>query len=173
MSCVDLNCNQYLFLSDQVAAKEINAGGSYSDKLMAGLIIGCDLLFMQPVEGATFLQSDFTSESTQKEILKILGSRKFDVVLSDMAPNASGIGGMDHDKIIDLSYRALKFAIINSYPGAHFVTKVWSGAGQDKLFSDISNFYKEAKLIKPKASRSESAEIYLVGLNFKGLDKNS
>ena len=139
---------------------------------MAGLLIGCDLLFMQPVEGATFLQSDFTSESTQKEILKILGSRKFDVVLSDMAPNASGIPGMDHDKIIDLSYRALKFALVNSYAGSHFVTKIWTGSGQDKLFSDISTFYSEAKLIKPKSSRSESAEIYLVGFNFKGLEKN-
>ena len=138
---------------------------------MAGLIIGCDLLFMDPVEGANFIQNDFTLESTQTEILKILGGRKFDVVLSDMAPNASGISSLDHDKIIDLSYKALKFALVNSYPGSHFVAKIWSGRGRDKLLDDITKFFTEAEAIKPKASRSDSAEIYLVGFNFKGLQK--
>ena len=128
---------------------------------------------MRPVEGAKFFKKDFTLESTQKEILQTLGSRKFDLILSDMAPNASGISGLDHDKIIDLSYKALRFAIINSYPGAHFVTKIWSGIRQDKFLSDISNFYDQAELIKPKASRNDSAEIYLVGFNFFGLEKKT
>ena len=128
---------------------------------------------MRPVEGATFIQKDFTLESTQTEILKILGSRKFDLILSDMAPNASGISGMDHDQIVDLSYKALRFAILNSYPGAHFVCKIWSGIRQNKLLSDISNFYDEAELIKPKASRNDSAEVYLVGINFFGLEKKT
>ncbi len=60
----------------QVAAKAINAGGSYTDKQMGGVLVGCDLLYMQPVEGVSFLQSDFTSESTQKEILKVLNFTK-------------------------------------------------------------------------------------------------
>ena len=126
---------------------------------------------MEPVEGANFIQSDFTQDSTQSEILKILGSRKFDVILSDMAPNASGISSLDHDKIIDLSYKALKFALIHSYTGSHFVTKIWSGHGRDKLLADIAKFYAEAQAIKPKASRTDSAEIYLAGFNFKGLQK--
>ena len=155
----------------QVASKAVNAGGCYSDKSMAGLIIGCDLLFMDPVEGANFIQNDFTLDSTQHEVLKISGNRKFDVVLSDMAPNASGITSMDHDKIIDLSYKALKFALVHSYPGSHFVTKIWAGHGRDKLLGDIAKFYAEAQVIKPKASRTDSAEIYLAGFNFKGLQK--
>ena len=136
---------------------------------MAGLIIGCDLLFVDPIEGASFIQSDFML--CMGEILRILGNRKFDLVLSDMAPNASGIVQLDHDKIIDLSYKALKFALVNSYPGSHFVTKIWSGRDRDRLLSDMSKFYSEVQLIKPKASRTDSAEIYLSGFSFKGLQK--
>ena len=136
---------------------------------MAGLIIGCDLLFVDPIEGASFIQSDFML--CMDEILRILGNRKFDLVLSDMAPNASGIVQLDHDKIIDLSYKALKFALDNSYPGSHFVTKIWSGRDRDRLLSDMSKFYSEVQLIKPKASRTDSAEIYLAGFSFKGLQK--
>ena len=138
---------------------------------MAGLIIGCDLLFVDPIEGASFIQSDVMLKSAQDEILRILGNRKFDLVLSDMAPNASGIVQLDHDKIIDLSYKALKFALDNSYPGSHFVTKIWSGRDRDRLLSDMSKFYSEVQLIKPKASRTDSAEIYLAGFSFKGLQK--
>lgn len=87
-----------------------------------------------------------------------------------MAPNASGVSSLDHVKIIDLSYKALRFALINSYPGAHFVTKIWSGQGKDKLLNDMEKFYADVQLLKPKSSRNDSAEIYLAGFAFKGLE---
>jgi 23S rRNA (uridine2552-2'-O)-methyltransferase len=89
-----------------------------------------------------------------------------------MAPNASGLASMDHDKIINLSYEVLKFALSHSYPGAHFVTKIWSGHGRDKLLDDLAKFYSDARALKPKASRTDSSEIYLAGFNFKGLKKD-
>ena len=107
----------------------------------------------------------------QEKILKVLGtnSLRFDTVLSDMAPNASGQRQLDQDRIINLSYLALRFALLHSYKGANFVTKVWTGPGVDNLASDVQKYYTNFERVKPKSSRKESGEIYLVGRDFKGI----
>ena len=140
------------------------------------MVIGCDLLDIEPVPGAIlFPNSDFTSRMTHSKIIeasKDLQSR-FDVVLSDMAPNASGQRNLDQDRIITLSYSVLRFALLHSNFRANFVTKVWNGPRVDNLLKDMEKFYDIVDRVKPKSSRKESGEIYLVGRGFKGIKKNN
>ena len=140
------------------------------------MVIGCDLLDIEPVPGAIlFPNSDFTSQMTHSKIMeasKDVQSR-FDVVLSDMAPNASGQRHLDQDRIITLSYSVLRFALLHSNFGANFVTKVWNGPRVNNLLKDMEKFYDIVDRVKPKSSRKESGEIYLVGRGFKGIKKNN
>jgi len=86
-----------------------------------------------------------------------------------MAPNASGEKCLDHAKLVGMCYNVLKFAVINSYPGGSFVCKLWNCQETEKVLTDVARFYSVAKKFKPKASRIDSAEIYIVAYNFKGL----
>ena len=132
------------------------------------MIVECDLLNIEPVPGANlFSQCDFTLEENQKQILKVCPC--FNVILSDMAPNASGHKDMDQDRIILLSYSVLRFALFNSYKGSNFVTKVWEGPKVDNLLLDLKKYYNKVQKVKPKSSRKESGEIYLVAREFKGI----
>ena len=138
------------------------------------MVIGCDLLDIEPVPGAIlFPNSDFTSQVTHSKIIeasKEVQSR-FDVVLSDMAPNASGQRSLDQDRIIALSYSVLRFALLNSNIRANFITKVWNGPKVDNLLKDMEKFYDTVDRVKPNSSRKESGELYLVGRGFKGIKK--
>ena len=136
------------------------------------MVLGCDLLHIEPVVGAMlFSRCDFTGTHNQNKLLKAVGTDnpRFDVVLSDMAPNATGQRQIDQDRIISLSYEALRFALLNSYRGGNFVTKVWEGPRVDNLLNDLQKYYKIVERVKPQASRKESGEIYLVGRDFKGI----
>ena len=142
-----------------------------------GMVVGCDLLNIEPVPGAVlFSKCDFTLKENQLRILGVLGAQlrpKFDVVLSDMAPNASGQKEMDQDRILLLSYSALRFALLHSYKGSNFVTKVWAGPRVDNLVRDLNTFYSKVERVKPQASRKESGEIYLVAQDFIGIEQKS
>lgn len=138
-----------------------------------GVVVACDLLHMEPVNGAFLLpaNSDFTDKLTQQKVLALLGGRQPDLVMSDMAPNASGNSDLDHDAIVNLQYSALRFALTTSRPGAAFLCKLWSGGSQGRLEKDLARFYEKVKASKPQSSRKESAELYLVARGFKGLEK--
>ena len=142
-----------------------------------GIVVGCDLLNIEPVPGAIlFSQCDFTLKESQQRILGVLGEQvrlKFDVVLSDMAPNASGHKDMDHDRILHLSYSALRFALLHSNKESNFVTKVWAGPRVDNLARDLKTFYSKVDRVKPQASRKESGEIYLVAQDFIGIKQTT
>lgn len=136
----------------------------------SSLIIGCDLLPIQPIEGATLLpERDFTDPDTQKDIKELMRGRFADLVLSDMAPNASGDNALDHDAIVKLVYSALRFSVLHSAEGAAFLAKIWDGNRSGKLEEDLRKFYKHVKTIKPKSSRKESAEKYVLAQGFRGL----
>jgi len=178
----------------QVAAAAVNGQGFYAQHashLPAGIVIGCDLLDMDPVNGAIlFPKHDFTDPETQRKMIHALnpnsndaggseakfdnkGSRaKFDLVLSDMSPNVSGIRGLDSDGIIHLSYQVMRFAALHSRAGGHFVSKVFEGTGKAGLIKDAERFYDFVQMAKPKASRNDSSELYIVAKRFKGLKKN-
>ncbi len=138
-----------------------------------GIVVGCDLLSIEPVDGAIlFPGRDFTDRSTQLDILKALDGRTPDLVMSDMAPNASGTHSFDHDAIVKLAYSALRFAVTACDPGADFLCKVWNGGRLEAVQADLDRFYRDGvKVLKPKSSRKDSAEIFLLARNFRGLEK--
>jgi 23S rRNA (uridine2552-2'-O)-methyltransferase len=94
-----------------------------------------------------------------------------DAVVSDMAPSPSGMKDFDHELIVKLSYSALNFCLKISNVGGFFLTKIWDGRLREKLENDLKLFYSKVQVVKPKSSRSDSAEIFLLAKDFKGLKK--
>ncbi|ROT60601.1 putative ribosomal RNA methyltransferase CG11447-like [Penaeus vannamei] len=153
----------------QVAVSRVNSLPNDKDKPQ-GIVIGVDLTSIHPLPGATFLGGkDFTCPKTQQQILDFLQGRKVNVVLSDMAPNASGTKALDHENIINLSYSALRFAVQHSAIGGSYLCKIWEGFMSQKISEDMRKFYKNVKTIKPPSSRSDSAEKFLLCRNFLGI----
>ena len=134
----------------------------------AGKVIGVDLQHIQPIEGAVlFDKSDFTSPDTQARILEELDGQLADVVLSDMAPNASGTPSLDHDVIIQLCLSVLQFCTVVLKSNGSVVCKLWMGSDQKKLKSVLERMFRKVKNVKPEASRSDSAEIFLIGQEYR------
>jgi len=127
-----------------------------------GKIVAVDLLPMEPVAGVEFLQGDFTESETLERLLELTGGRHFDLVLSDMAPNLSGVDSVDQPKSIYLAELALDLAQNYLNPTGAFVVKLFQGEGCDELIASLRRIFKAVKLRKPEASRSRSSEIYAV-----------
>ncbi|RWS30055.1 rRNA methyltransferase 2-like protein [Leptotrombidium deliense] len=136
-----------------------------------GMAIAVDLNAIHPIEGAhIFPGTDFTKPLNQGKILELLGDQKVDFVCSDMAPNATGDKTFDHDVIITLCYTALRFAVFSLKPKSGcFLTKAWSGARINDLTNQMEKFFEVVKVVKPPASRSDSSELFVLGLRFKGV----
>merc|ERR1711976_433058 len=118
---------------------------------------------MMPIEGATlFHGADFASQETQHKILNSLNKRKADVVMSDMAPKATGIKTMDHENIVKLCMSALKFSSVVLEEGGTFLCKLWNGREQQQLEKLTKMVFKQIQIVKPEASRSDSAEVFLL-----------
>lgn len=127
-----------------------------------------DLQHIVPISGATVLgNSDFTKKETTEKILKILGKNKVDIVMSDMAPNATGVKTMDHEVIIDLCVRTLIFSLTVLKTGGTFLCKLWQGSNQMALENLLKQGFDSVKYVKPPASRSDSAEGFYLARNFK------
>ena len=132
-----------------------------------GMVVAVDLLTIQPIDGAVIINnSDFTHDATQKQILNHLGNHFVDLVMSDMAPNASGIQSMDHDNIMNLCTSALEFSKPVLRCGGAFLCKLWDGYRTGNLKSELGSVFETVKIIRPDASRKESAEIYLLAKGF-------
>ncbi|MCP4391790.1 MAG: 23S rRNA (uridine(2552)-2'-O)-methyltransferase RlmE [Gammaproteobacteria bacterium] len=127
-----------------------------------GRVIALDLLPMEPVAGVEFLQGDFTEQKTLDELLGLVGEQKFDLVLSDMAPNLSGMHSVDQPKSIYLAELAFEMASDFLAPGGVFIVKLFQGDGFEELVSTFRLTFKSVKFRKPDASRSRSSEIYAV-----------
>lgn len=155
----------------QVAVNLTNALGKKEGPV--GKVYAIDRLPFYPVEGATVLGNmDFTRASTQETLGKLLNGNKVDVVLSDMAPNATGIRDIDHDNIMLLAYNAMRFAVRNSKVHGTFVVKVWDGGKTNQFEENLSRFYESVKVIRPDATRDESSEQFFLARKFKGLKTN-
>ena len=146
----------------QVAAERVAGGGG-------GLVVAIDMAPMEPVAGATIIKRDFLDEGAPAEIADALGGAA-DVVLSDMAPPATGHAATDHLRIMALCETALAFAARVLAPGGAFVAKVLQGGTEDALLAEMKRAFKTVKHAKPPASRPESAEVYVVALGFRGGD---
>lgn len=148
------------------APKEAGTGGAAVGQLN-GTIIALDLLPCEPIEGVQFLQGDFQEESVLKALEEALGGRAVDVVVSDMAPNLSGIESSDAARIAGLVELAIDFAQRHLKPEGALVTKVFHGSGYTQLVEEFKKTFKKVKPIKPKASRDRSSETFLIGIGLK------
>ena len=133
-----------------------------------GFVVGLDLLDIDPLEGAVLIKGDFTEEKVLDALTAVLEDRTVDLVISDMAPNLSGMKEMDQPRAIYLTELALDFACSTLKPGGALLMKCFEGSGLDELRRDIRNNFKQLSNFKPKASRGKSREIYVLGRQFKG-----
>ncbi|MGH7015223.1 MAG: RlmE family RNA methyltransferase [Stellaceae bacterium] len=132
-----------------------------------GFVLGVDMLDMPSIAGATLIRADFTAADTSARIKVALGSPA-DIVLSDLAAPATGHGPTDHLKIVALAEAAYDFATEVLAPGGTFVCKVYQGGAEGELLQRLKRDFAQIRHAKPPASRSESAEVYLVAQGFRG-----
>lgn len=141
----------------QVAVQRAGAGAR---------IVGIDLLPVEPIAGATFLEGDFLAEDASVRIEAELGGRA-DLVLSDMAPNTTGHSATDHIRGMALTEAAAEFAIAVLAPGGAFAAKVFQGGAERGLLDQLKRRFRQVRHAKPEASRKESREMYLVAQGFR------
>jgi 23S rRNA (uridine2552-2'-O)-methyltransferase len=144
----------------QIAAKRVNAP-------QQGRVVAIDLLEMDPLPGVEFAQIDFLDPAAPDKLKAMLGGRA-DVVLSDMAANATGHRKTDHIKIVALVEAAVEFAREVLAPGGTFLAKVLQGGTEAALLGPLKRDFTTVKHVKPQASRSDSAELYLLATGFRG-----
>lgn len=133
-----------------------------------GFVVGVDLLDIEPLPNCTFIQGDFTEDSVLDQLLDSLDGRVVDLVISDLAPNLSGMKDIDQPRSMYLVELAVHFAGEVLKPGGSFLAKCFEGEGVDQIRSEIRNGFNQLNNVKPKASRGKSREIYLLGRGFKG-----
>lgn len=146
----------------QIAAPLV---GTTEDK---PLIVGIDFLDMDPIPGVVLLKKDFTDDDAPAALLAALGGHKPDIVMSDMAAPTTGHRPTDHIRIMALVELAAHFAIEVLAPGGTFVAKVFQGGTEHELLGMLKQHFATTLHAKPKASRQESAETYLIARGFKG-----
>jgi 23S rRNA (uridine2552-2'-O)-methyltransferase len=149
------------------------APGSWSQVLRERLgpsatIVAIDLLPMDPIAGVAVVQGDFREDEGLAAVENALGGRPVDLVVSDMAPNLSGIESADQARSVHLGELALEFASGHLKPGGDLVVKVFQGSGLPELTRDIGERFAKVYVRKPKSSRDRSRETFLVGKGFRG-----
>ena len=150
-----------------------SAPGSWSQVLRERLgpgstVVAVDVLPMDPLAGVTFVPADFSTDEGLAAVEAALGGRRVDLVLSDMAPNLSGIDPVDQARSVGLADLALEFAARHLKPGGDFAVKVFQGAGLAEFERAVRERFDKAYVRKPKASRDRSREVFLVGKGFRG-----
>ncbi len=162
---VDLGCTPGAW--SQYARRRLSPQGAAVGDL-DGILIGVDLLPMEPVEGVQFIQGDFREDAVLEQVSAALQGRQVDLVISDMAPNLSGIASADSARISHLVELAVAFSVSHLKPQGALVTKVFHGSGYSQLAKLFKETFVQVKPIKPKASRDKSSETFLVGRGLKG-----
>ncbi len=132
-----------------------------------GQVIALDSLPMDPIAGVSFVEGDFREAEPLEELRNLLGGERLDLVISDMAPNVTGMASVDQPRAIYLCELALDFARESLRPGGGFVVKVFQGEGFDEFLKTVRQAFGRVVSRKPDASRAKSREIYLVAGNFK------
>ncbi len=161
------------YLRRRFAPKVAGSGGAAAGEL-DGRLLALDVLPMEPIEGVQFLQGDFREQAVLEQLERALGDRAVDVVVSDMAPNLSGIESADAARMSDLVELAVDFAQAHLRPEGALVAKVFHGSGYSQLVDRFKQVFRVVKPHKPKASRDRSSETFLVGIGLKvGRDPNA
>lgn len=163
-----LDCGAAPGAWSQVAVQRVNAAGT-DPSAPVGFVLGVDLLHIFPLEGATFLcPADVTDPRTFRKIQELLPGGRADVILSDMAPNATGICGLDHDRLISLCLSLLDMVPDVLHPRGTFLCKTWAGSQSHRLQKRLTEEFQNARTVKPEASRKESSEVYLLATQYRG-----
>ena len=138
----------------QVAARRVGVSGK---------VIGLDLLEMQPIHGVDFVQGDFREDPILRQLEDLLAGRSVGVVLSDMAPNMSGVSLVDQARVMHLAELGLDFACRHLKPDGAFLVKVFQGSEYESFVRAMRETFRMVAVRKPQASRDRSAELYLLG----------
>ena len=154
------------YLRRRFAPKDAGVGGAAVGELN-GTIIALDILDFEPIEGVQFIHGDFQDEAVLHQLEAALNNKAVDLVVSDMAPNLTGIEGMDAARIGNLVELAVEFSKAHLKPEGALVAKVFHGSGYSQLVELFKATFKKVKPIKPKASRDRSAETFLIGIGLK------
>jgi 23S rRNA (uridine2552-2'-O)-methyltransferase len=154
--CLDLGAAPGAW--SQYAARRVGSGGR---------VVATDILAMPELPGVEFVQGDFREPEVFDRLLGLLPGRQVDVVLSDMAPNLSGVDAIDQPRSMHLAELALEMAERVLKPGGHALIKVFQGSGFVELLQAARRQYGRVKLLKPVASRSRSPETYLLAMQFR------
>ena len=154
------------YVRRRFAPREAGVGGAAAG-LLNGTIIALDLIDIEPIEGVVFVKGDFREDAVLAELAQALGDRRVDVIVSDMAPNLSGIDSSDSARISHLVELAVEFACQRLTPSGALVCKVFHGGGYSQLVELFKHTFKVVKPVKPKASRVKSSETFLVGIGLK------
>lgn len=168
----EIDRREHLLKGGQVCLDLGAAPGAWSQYAAArvgkkGRVVATDLLSMPELTGVEFVQGDFREEQVFGEILKRLPRHEVDVVLSDMAPNLSGVDVIDQPRSLHLSELALDMAGRVLKDGGSALIKVFQGAGFAELVQSARGRFRRVKLVKPEASRSRSPEMYLLAMQFR------
>ncbi len=142
----------------QVAGKLVGAKGR---------VLATDILPMEPIKNVDFIQGDFTDEAVVAQLLDWLGGGKFDLIISDIAPNITGIDSADQASSMYFLELALDTVRQTLKPGATFVAKMFQGSGSDQYVKELRTSFEKVLIRKPAASRAESREVYIVAKGFK------
>ena len=143
----------------QVAAERIGS---------SGFVLASDILEMDTVAGTSFIKGDFSEDEVFEDLLTAIADRKLDLVMSDMAPNLSGVKNIDQPRSMYLVELALDIATKTLGPRGNFLTKVFHGEGFDELIKETRLLFDSVTAVKPSASRSRSRETYMLARGFRG-----
>ena len=147
-------------------------GWSQAAKILVGdkgSVLATDILPMAPISGVKFIQGDFTEDAVFEDLIERVGGESVDLVISDMAPNITGIRAIDQPGSMHLAELALDFARSILREGAYFLVKVFEGEGIGEFKQVLASEFEKVKVRKPKASRARSREIYLLAEKYRNL----
>ena len=169
---IEIDEKDHLFRPGQLVVDLGAAPGGWCEYAVTrvgdrGQVIGLDLLPVEPVAGLTFIQGDFTEQDILDELISVLQGQKAGVVLSDMAPNLSGMESVDQPRAMYLAELALDFAAEFLTRDGKFVVKLFQGAGFEEYVASLRKTFQTVKFRKPQASRDRSSETYAVCMGLK------
>ncbi len=150
----------------QYMRRRMSPGGAAAG-MLDGTIVALDILPMEPIEGVTFIQGDFREDQVLSQLTALLKGRLADVVVSDMAPNLSGIASADAARIVHLVELAIDFSRQHLKPEGALVAKLFHGGGYAELTQLFKANFRIVKPMKPKASRDRSSETFMVGIGLR------
>ncbi len=135
----------------------------------SGRVLALDILPMQPIVGVEFIEGDFTQQPVLDLLMRCIEDKPVDLVISDMAPNMTGVASVDQARSMNLAELALEFSDQSLKPGGSLLIKTFQGAGFSEFHSQLRRRFEKLVARKPPASRAESKEIYLLGRGFRGV----